>query len=228
MADNKTTANLQAHIHYRGYALGVGLDCFPRLAILKVFITHAGDTHGILESLAEMEGLDVVGERHFQALHFGKRLIVDIEILARSGGYAFIIFMSKHGHTVDEVAKDSGKLVVVACLEVGPCKVVILGFGSVGCEYVAKHILLAGEIDQVFVEPHRPVARSRDFVTLEVEELVGGHIVGKLETVAVSHHHGGEHDAVEHYIILADKVDDAAFGVFPPLLPCIGQQFFCI
>ncbi len=119
--------------------------------------------------------------------------------------------MGEYGSAVDEVAQYGYQLAVVAGLEVGPGKVVVLGFGGVGGEHVAQHVLLAG-----------PVARGRDFVALEVEEFVRRHIVGQLEAVAVCHKHGRENNAVEHNVVLADKVDDACFGVFPPCFPAVG------
>ena len=40
--------------------------------------------------------------------------------------------------------------------------------------------------------------------------------------------HHGEHDAVEHDVVFADEVHQTRFGVFPPLLPRVGQQLFGI
>ena len=88
--------------------------------------------------------------------------------------------MGEHHGAVHEVAEDRHQLAVVALLEVSPCEVVVLGLGGVGGEHVAEHILLALEVAQVLVEPDGPVARGRDLVAFEVEELVGGYVVGKI------------------------------------------------
>ena len=58
------------------------------------------------------------------------------------------------------------------------------------------------------MEPNSPVARCRDFVVLEIEELVRRHVVGQ-DIVAVSLQHCREDDAVEHDVVLAYEVDEA-------------------
>ena len=95
------------------------------------------------------------------------------------------------------VAVDGHELGVVAGLEVLPGKIVVLGLGSVGAEHVAQYVLLAGKVPQVLVEPDGPVAGGGELVALEVEELVGGHVVREDVAVAVGLEHAGEDDAVE-------------------------------
>ena len=130
--------------------------------------------------------------------------------------------MGQDYHTVDKVAEYGHKLTVVAGLEISPGEVIVLGLRSICREHIAQHILLAGKIAEIFVEPHGPVARGRDLITLEVEKLVGRHIVGQLIVVAVGHKHGRKDDAVEHDIVLAYEIDYAGIGVFPPFLPAVG------
>ena len=67
---------------------------------------------------------------------------------------------------VDEVAVDGHQFVVVACLEISPRKVVVLGFGGVGGQYISHDVLFAREVVEVFVEPHCPVAGSANLVVL--------------------------------------------------------------
>ncbi len=172
-----------------------------------------------------MECLDVVGERLFDFGYLVEDVPVDFLKFTGLRHGAAEEFVREHEGAVHEVAEHGHQLVVVACLEVGPCEVVVLGFGSVRREHVAQHVLLAREVAEVFVQPHGPVARGADFVALEVQELVGGHVVGQLESVAVGHEHGREYDAVEDDVVLAYEVDDARLGVLPPLFPRVGQQF---
>ena len=134
------------------------------------------------------------------------------------------IFVGEHQCAVYEVAKYCHQLVVVASLEVLPCEIVVLGFRSIGSEHIAQHVLLAGEVVEIFVQPHSPIARSGNLVALEVEELVAWHVVGQDER-AFSLEHSREHDAVEHYVILANKVNQAGRRVFPPSFPSVRQQF---
>ena len=78
--------------------------------------------------------------------------------------------------------------------------------------------MLAREIDQILMEPDGPVARRGDLVVLQVEELVGRHVVGQ-DIASMGFEHGGEDEAVEDDIILADEVDEARLRVLPPFLP---------
>ena len=96
----------------------------------------------------------------------------------RGGNLSVEIFVSEHHGAVHEVSENGHKLAVVAGLKVTPCEVVVLCFGSVGCEHVTQHILLSGEVHEILVKPHRPVARSRNLVAFEVQELIGGTLSG--------------------------------------------------
>ena len=59
----------------------------------------------------------------------------------------------------------------------------------------------------------------------QVQELVARHVV-RQDVATLCLQHGGEHDAVEHDIVFSDEVYQTRFGVFPPFLPCVGQQLF--
>ena len=150
-------------------------------------------------------------------------LLVDVLQLAAGRHYAVPVFLGELQRTVYEVAVDANQFAVVALLEVFPCEVVVC-LGRVGGEHIAQHVLLAGQLLEVFVEPYRPVARCRYLVVLEVEELVCRHVVGQ-DVASVSLKHCGEHDAVEHDVVLSDEVNEACLGVFPPLLPVLGHEF---
>ena len=126
--------------------------------------------------------------------------------------------MCEHQGAVHEVAVYGHQFIVVARLEVAPGEVVVLGLGCIGREHVAQYVLLAGKVHEVLVEPNGPVARGRYLVVFEVEELVARHVVGH-NIAAVCLHHGGEDDAVEHDVVLADEVQQACVLILPPLLP---------
>ena len=69
------------------------------------------------------------------------------------------------------------------------------------------------------MEPYGPVARCRDLVILEIEELIGRHIVWHDITTMCFHHHW-EDKAMKHDIILAEEMHELGFFVLPPFLPC--------
>ncbi len=76
------------------------------------------------------------------------------------------------------------------------------------------------------MQPHSPVLRSGDLVILEIQELVGRHIVGK-DIAPLCLKHGREDDAMEHDIVLSYKVHHSGLRVFPVLLPVRGQLPGC-
>ena len=77
-----------------------------------------------------------------------------------------------HDGPVYEVSEDRHEFAVVPLLEILPGKVVVLRLRSIGAEHVAQHILLAGELVNIFIEPDCPVAGSGYLVALEVQEFV--------------------------------------------------------
>ena len=68
------------------------------------------------------------------------------------------------------------------------------------------------------MEPYGPVARGRDLIVLQVQELVGRHVV-RHDILAMGLHHHREDDAVEHDVVLADEVHQTRVLILPPLLP---------
>ena len=115
-------------------------------------------------------------ERTFHGRHLGNRLAVVVVQPAASRNDAAEILLGQDQRPIDEVAEHGNELVVVAGLEILPGEVVVLGLGSVGAEHVTQHILLAGELVEILVQPDGPVARSGNLVALEVEKLVGRHV----------------------------------------------------
>ncbi len=212
-------AELQRAVQYGGGALHIRLGHFPRLRLLEILVAQTGYLHHILQRLAEVECIEVALQACTCLAHVSHQLAVDILKLRRCRHLTVEIFLGEHCGAVHEVAQHSHELIVVTCLEVGPGEVVVLRFRSVGRQHIAEHILLAGEVAQIFVEPYSPVARGRYLVALQVQEFIGRHIVGQLKSVAVGHQHGGEHYAVKHNVVLAYEVDNPGFGVLPIGLP---------
>ena len=177
--DGKVGHELQREVDDGLHALGVGLDDFPRLCVGEIFVADAGEVHRLFLRVAEAEAVE-------QALHVSLHVLklvdcgaVGVVEFAAGGHDAVVVFLCELQGAVHEVAIHGHEFVVVACLEVLPRKVVVLRLRRVGGQHIAQHVLLAGQFLEVFVEPHRPAARGADFVVLEVEELVGGHVVGQ-------------------------------------------------
>ena len=75
------------------------------------------------------------------------------------------------------------------------------------------------------MQPYGPVARGRNLVAFEVQELVGRHVFGQ-DIVAVGLEHRREDDAVEDDVVLADKVDHLGVLRLPITFP-IGRKILC-
>ena len=214
-------SDLEGDVEDRPGALGVCLDHLPRLEVGEVLIAKSGQLHSGALSIAEVEVLDESGGLLADLPHLGEYIPILIRQLG--GGYLSVkVLPRQHHRAIDEVAEDGYQLAVVAGLEVLPREVVVLGLRSVGSQHIAQDVLLAGEVLEVLVEPDGPVLRGRDLVSLEIEKLIGGHIVGE-DKGALSLEHGGEDDAVEDDIVFPDEVDQPRRGVLPPGLPAVGE-----
>ena len=214
--------DLEGYVEDRPGALGVCLDHLPRLEVGEVLIAQSGQLHGGTLSIAEVEVLQQSGGFLADFLHLAEHLPVLVRQLG--GGHLSVkVFPRQHHCAIDEVAEDGHQLAIVAGLEVLPREVVVLRLRGVGGQHIAQDVLLAGEVLEVLIEPDGPVLGGRDLVSLEIEKLIGGHIVGE-DKGALSLEHGGEDDAVEDDIVLPDKVDQPRRGVLPPGLPAVGEQ----
>ena len=128
---------MQGDVEDGFHTLHVGLGHVPRLAVGDVFVADAGEVHSLLLCVAELEG---VKQRLHLLLNVLKLLdgsAVYVLQLAALGHDAVEVFLCELEGTVDEVAVNGYKLVVVAVLEVLPSEVVVLCLGSVSCEHVA-------------------------------------------------------------------------------------------
>ena len=82
------------------------------------------------------------------------------------------------------------ELVVVPGLEVVPREVGVARLRKVAGEAVAQAVRL--EPFEVVREPHRVPAAGRELVALQVQEFVGGDVVGEDVVLAVRVQHRGE------------------------------------
>ena len=68
------------------------------------------------------------------------------------------------------------------------------------------------------MEPYSPVARGGNLIVLKIQELVGGYII-RHDILAVSLHHYGEDDAMEHDVVFTNEVNQTGILILPPLFP---------
>ena len=201
------------------HTLHVGLCHLPWLTFCDVTVADACQVHCLFQSIAELELFEHLFHVLLDILELVDGLTVNVEQFATLRHHAIEVFLRQLQCSVNEVAIDGHQFRVVALLEVLPHEVVVLCLGCVGCKHIAQYILLAGEVNEIFVQPYCPVARCRNLVVLEVEELVCRHVVGHdISTVRLHHH--GEDETVEHDIVFSYEVYESGVLVLPPLLPC--------
>ena len=97
-------------------------------------------------------------QRSLDLRNLSKNLLVYVCKGSNCRNFALKVFVGKYNCTVYKVSVDGYKLAVVAGLEIFPCKVVVFGLRSVCAKYVSQHILFAGEVYKVLVQPYSPVA----------------------------------------------------------------------
>ena len=199
-------------------AIHIGLGHLPRLGVGQILITNTCEIHGLLLCIAEAEIVEEFLYFSLDILKLGDGSLIVLVEGTRSWNLAIEILLGQHQRTVDKVAVDSHKLIVIARLKIGPSKVIILGLRRIRGQHIAQDILFAREIHKVLVEPYSPVARGRDLVALEVEELVRRYIIWN-NIATLSLEHCREDNAVEDDIVFTNKVDESCRRIFPPSLP---------
>ena len=156
--DSQVGCYLQGDVHYRLNAVRVGFDHLPRLSISQVLVAQTCQVHGFGQCLPEAEGLEVALHVLTACHDRTDGLTVVISHLTRCRHFTFVIVIGEHQGSVDEVTENSHQLVVVSSLKLLPGEVVILCLRGAGTECVAQRVLLAGEINEIFMKPDGPVA----------------------------------------------------------------------
>ena len=170
-------AYLQAGVKYGCSAVQICFCHLPGLHVGDVFVAYAGNVHGFLQSLTEVEGFNIFLQSLTARLDLCKSLGINRFRFKISRHCTAEILMREHHGTVHKVAKNSKQLTVIPALEILPGEVVVLGFRGVGGEHITHHILAAGEIAFIFVHPNSPVTGSGNLVALQIQELVGRHVI---------------------------------------------------
>src|ERR1039458_5839215 len=73
------------------------------------------------------------------------------------------------------------------------------------------------------MKPHRPIARSRDFIPFQIQEFISRNILlqNKLQSLAfvISHQGRWKNNAMKNDIILPDKMNQTTLGILPIIFP---------
>ena len=156
--DSEVSYKLQREVQDCSHATHVALCELPWLSLGKVTVTDACKLHSLLLCLAELVLVEQVLNALLYVYKLGNDSVVVVGELAAGRNLAVEIFLGEYQCTVHEVTVNGNELVVVACLEILPCEVVVLGLRRICCEYITQYVLLAWEINEIFVEPYGPVA----------------------------------------------------------------------
>ena len=158
--------------------------------------------------------------------NFSQYFFIIIRQFSALRHYTAEIFLRQHQCAVDEVAVNSHQLTVIPGLKILPGKIVVFGFGSIGCQYIPQHILFAFEVTQIFMQPYGPIPGSRNLVSFQIQKLIGRHIIGQYITTFCFQHRR-ENNTMEYNIIFPDKMDHPGFGILPIFFPFRSQIFRC-
>ena len=157
-SDGKVGNQLQGDIQDGGYTRHVRLGKLPGFGVCQIFIADTCQVHGFLLRIAEFEYVEQLLHFFFYVGKLFQCFAVVVVQFAGSGHYTVEVFLGELQGTVYEIAVYRYQLVIVTCLEVFPSEVVVFCFRSVGSEHIAQHVLLAGEVCQILVQPYGPVA----------------------------------------------------------------------
>ena len=156
--DREVCHKLQREIEDCCHTAHISLRELPGLGLGKVTVTDACKLHSLFLCIAELVLVEQMLNLALYIHKLGNDSLVVVGELTAGRNLAVEIFLCKHQCAVHKVTVNGNKLVVVACLEVFPCKVVVLCLGCICCEHIAQHILLSGEVNKILVEPYSPVA----------------------------------------------------------------------
>ncbi|CAI8254850.1 MAG: Uncharacterised protein [Flavobacteriia bacterium] len=135
-----------------------------------------------------------------------------------------VVFVGEDEDPIQEISKNGHQFAVVALLKILPGKVVVFGLRRRCTKHITQHILLSGEIFEVFVQPDRPIAGGADLLAFEVQELVGRNRFGQVVR-SMRHEHGRKDNAMENDVVLANEMHQAGIWILPIGAPLIGHQF---
>ena len=170
---------LQRYVENCLHAFGIRLDDLPRFGVSEILVANARQVHRLLLCIAEAESVEQTLHFSLHTAEFFDGGTVALCEFSTSRHFAFVVFLRELERTIHKVAINGHEFVVVARLKIRPREIVVLRFRRICGEHIAQHVLFSGEILEIFVQPHRPVARGGDFVVFQVEEFVGRNVVGK-------------------------------------------------
>ena len=156
--DGQVGYQLKCDVQDGCYASHVCLGQFPRFGVSKVFVSDTCQVHGFFLCIAELEYVQKFFHLSLYICKFFQCFLVVVCQFTAGRHFAVKIFVGQYQGTIHKVTVNGYQFIVVACLEIFPCKVVVFGFRSVGSQYVTQYVLFAGEILQVFMQPYSPVA----------------------------------------------------------------------
>jgi len=226
--DRQRGAELESDVDGVGAGLRVFRARVPRLGVVEVLVAAPREGHRLEDCLAHPVVFVGVAD-FFRRLRQGvERGAVFFGGRAERGDAPVEVVLAKRECAVDEVAQHVGQLAIDAVLEAPPREVRVFRLRQRRRQRVAQEVgrvLAVGEVVEELVQPHRPAATGRELAALDVEKLVGRHVL-RQDVLAVRLEHGRKHDAVKDDVVLPDEVDEArvlAFlALFPVVFPALG------
>ena len=167
--------------------------------------------HGVPQRGAEVAGVQALTDGGQSVLSLGQHFLRRALKLARLRDATLEIAVRESEDAVYQVAERGHQLIVVAPHKVAPGEVGVAGLRHCDRNVVSQRVGIVAI--QVVGDPHCPVAAGGKLAAFQVEELIRGHVVWKVQP-AVSGQHRRPDNRVERNVVLADEV--VGVGVASP------------
>ena len=196
----------------------VRADGLPRGLALEVAVGLPGQGHGGLERRSKPACLN----RRSGLVDGTARVVQQLDVPFLQGAslrHPPVEVACNHGQdAVDQVPVGGDQLVVVAADVLLPGEVRVARLRHVGRQHVTKRVRVVPV--QVVRQPDGPVPAGGELEPLQVEELVGGNVVGQVEAAVAQKHRRPDH-GVERYVVLPHEVVRAAV-LLPEVAPAVA------
>ncbi len=166
----------QRGVERRRRCLPVALDLLPGFLVIEIAVRLPCQGHDPLQRSLEVAVGQALADGLEAGLNLGQKSLISLVQLARLRYPAVEAAIGEGQCPVCQIAPRGDQFVVVAAHESSPGEIRITGLWSVAGQIVAQGIGLVA-IEEV-VEADEPVAALGELPPLQVQILVGWHVVG--------------------------------------------------
>uniref|UniRef100_A0A0N5A620 TRUD domain-containing protein n=1 Tax=Parastrongyloides trichosuri TaxID=131310 RepID=A0A0N5A620_PARTI len=217
----------QRRAHDNGGPLAVCLQRRPGGRFLKVLVAQHPQGARRLGRLAELHGLELIGQARQRRLDVGRQLVFQRARFAALGRHAVELGFRELDDAVDEIAQHVGQVLVRRRLELFPGKGRVGMFRTIGRQVPAP--VVGRQQLQRLIHEDAPAHAGRELAAVPVQPVEGLELIDRLPRFARADDGGREADGVEGHVVLAHELDVAdvvrALVQTPPRAPVSARLF---